>query len=886
MPHNAMYHDRLTPSANGTLSLAAFPAAGSLPLLLRRLPVAARALMIGAHPDDEDSALLAELALRQGVRAVYLSLTRGEGGQNRIGPETGAAFGILRTGELLASRRYDGAEQLLAPYIDFGYAKTARDVFARWGREHMIGTLVQAIREVQPDVLISVWTGTTADGHGHHQACGIVTREAFSRAADPNAFPEQLQAGLKPWQPQRLVMRIRDASHYQAGDLHIDTGRWDPVLGRSCFEIAMLGRSLHRSQNMGALQLKGAQPVTYRVIAGQPVSADREAGLFADLPLQLDAWIRASPGDVSSDVLKAAETATQFLHQVWDTYHPQRLEQTSSLLLRSLRKLREARHHLTSAETRASSAIDHRLQAIAHRVASAWAQACGIALEVLASQSQVVAGERFEVEAELFIRGATTATLQTVQAAAPSGWHVQCLSAPSFPSSLPIGATILTRFQVQTPEHEERAIAVTLPPWLQRPSEGNRYRFPGALPILAPSAPPILTVEAMLHVDSLKIPVVAPLVYRDVDPGLGEVRQPVRVRPAVTVDVAPSFIVMPAHIAAAPEATVRLQSHHSAYYSEPGRLLLSGTHEEGIHGGLEPQELGELSLEAKSLHTLNQKLPIDLSFQGRRTFEIEWRRSESLNPMQLSSYRSTVQDIDYPHIDPSYLLIPAQLSVTLVSVDVAANLRVGYVPGTGDAVPQALATLGIVADILDERSLPFTDLDPYDTIVIGVRALETRPLVAANRERLWQYARSGGTLIVQYQKPREDGPSRFVPFPDVSMPRPVPRVCNENAPVNLIAPDDPLLIFPNRISSSDFDGWVHERGLYFLATWPQTLQPLLECADEGDSPRRGGLMHARLGKGHYVYCAYALFRQLPAGVPGAYRLLANFVSLPRRIAYR
>jgi hypothetical protein len=339
--------------------------------------------------------------------------------------------------------------------------------------------------------------------------------------------------------------------------------------------------------------------------------------------------------------------------------------------------------------------------------------------------------------------------------------------------------------------------------------------------------------------------------------------------------------VMPAHLAAAPEATVRLQSHHFSPDSEQGRLLLSGPHEEVPHGGLEPQELGELSLEAKGLQTLNPKLPIDLSFHGRRTFEIEWRRSESSNPTQLPSYRSTVQDIDYPHIDPGYLLIPAQLSVTLVAVDVAANLRVGYVPGTGDAVPQALAAFGIVADTLDERSLPFTDLDPYDTIVIGVRALETRPLVAANRERLWQYARSGGTLIVQYQKPREDGPSRFVPFPNVSMPRPVPRVCNKNAPVSLIAPDAPLLTFPNRISSSDFDDWVHERGLYFLATWPQTLQPLLECTDEGEPPRRGGLMHARLGKGHYVYCAYALFRQLPAGVPGAYRLLANLVSLPR-----
>ncbi|MDH3603449.1 MAG: hypothetical protein OEU26_27880, partial [Candidatus Tectomicrobia bacterium] len=674
---------------------------------------------------------------------------------------------------------------------------------------------------------------------------------------------------------------IRDASHHQAGDLHIDTGRWDPILGHSCFEIAMLGRSLHRSQNMGALPLKGTQPVTYRVLEGQPVNADREAGLFADLPLQLDAWIRAHTRDFSPDGLKAAETATRLLNQVWDTYQPQRLAQTSRLLLQALRALQQARRHFASVETTDGRAIDHRLQAISHRVASAWAQACGIALEVLASQSQVVAGERFEVEAELFIRGATTATLQTVQAAAQPGWRIECLSAPSFPSSLPAGSSIMTRFQVQTPEHEEMAIAATLPPWLQRPSEGNRYRFPTALPVLAPSAPPLLTIEAMLHVDGLRLPVVAPLVYRDVDPGLGEVRQPVRVRPAVTVDVAPSFIVMPAHIAEAPEATVRLQSHHSAHDSEQGRLLLSGTHEEVTHGGLEPQELDAAHLAPMGLRTLYQKLPIDLSFQGRRTFEVGWRWSESANPSQLSSYRSVVQEVNYPHIDPGYLLIPAQLSVTLVSVDVAPNLRVGYVPGTGDAVPQALAALGVVAETLDDRSLPFTDLDAYDTIVIGVRALETRPLVAANRERFWQYARAGGTLIVQYQKPREDGPSRFVPFPDVSMPRPVPRVCNENAPVHLIAPHDPLLTFPNRISSRDFDDWVHERGLYFLATWPQTLQPLLECADEGEPPRRGGLMHARLGKGHYIYCAYALFRQLPAGVPGAYRLLANFVSLPR-----
>lgn len=735
----------------------------------------------------------------------------------------------------------------------------------------MVGTVVQAIREVQPDVLISVWTGTTVDGHGHHQASGIITQEAFHRAADPGAFSEQLEAGLMPWQPKRLVIRIRDTSPTEDDDLRIDTGRWDPVLERSCFEIAMVGRSLHRSQNMGALQLKGSQQVIYRVAAGHPVTKDGEANLFDDLPLPLNAWIRAYPGGGAWPGFKAAETATQLLHQAWDTYHPQRTEQTSTLLLQALRALRQAMRDLPSASD--THAIRHRLQSMAHRVESAWVQTSGIALDVLASQAEVVAGETFEVSAELHSRGAINATLQSIRAIAQPGWQTEYVTEPALPSSLPVGGDITTQFRAKAPDDEALALSSTLLPWLRLPSDGELYCFPDPLPDLAPSAPPLVQVEAVLQADDLTIPVVASLVYRDVDPGLGEVRQPVRVRPAVMVGVSPSFMVMPERTAEAPLATITLNAHAP----EPGRLLLRET-----HSGATPKELRELDLASKDLRTLHQALPINLNGQGRQTFCIEWQRqTESSGSSLLSASQHSVQTVDYPHIETGYLLTPAQLSVTLVSADVAPNLSVGYVPGTGDDVPQALAALGVAADILDETQLPFADLDHYDTIVIGVRALETRPLVAANRERLWRYARSGGTLIMQYQKPRDDGPSRFIPFPEVSMPRPVPRVSNERAPVTLLAPDDALLTYPNRIGPEDFDGWVHERGLYFLASWPQDLQPLLACADPGEPPRLGGLMRARFGKGHYVYCAYALFRQLPAGVPGAYRLLANLVSLPR-----
>ncbi len=866
------------------------PVLHSLAHVLRHLPVAARALMVGAHPDDEDSALLAELALRHGVHAVYLCLTRGEGGQNRIGPETGAAFGILRTGELLASRQHDGAFQLLAPYIDFGYAKTAQDVFDRWGREHMVGTIVQAIREVQPDVLISVWTGTPVDGHGHHQASGITTCEAFNRAGDIDAFPEQLEAGLIPWQPRRLVIRIRDTSPTEVDDLRIDTGRWDPVLGRSCFEIAMAGRSLHRSQNMGALQLKGSQHVIYRVAGGHPIAAsaiDGGADLFADLPLALDAWLSACSRGRETPGYQATETAARLLRQAWEAYHPQRAEHTSALLLQALRALREAigKQLVASESAPETHAIRDRLEMTAHRVASAWVQASGIALEVLASEPEVVAGERVDVNAELYNRGGATVTLQSLQAVVQPGWQAECLSASALcvttsttspvtlPTALQPGASITTSFRAAAPTDEETALISTLSPWLRLPSEGDLYCFSDPLPDLAPSARPILKVEAMLQVDDVSIPVVAPLVYRDVDPGFGEIRQPVRVRPTVMVDVSPDFMVIPEHADEPPVATVTLNVHAA----QQGRLVLRES-----HAAAAPIVLQERHFASAELRTLHQELPFDPNFQGRRTFHIDWQRQTApSSSTSLASYGHTIQTVDYRHIEAGYLLAPAQLSVTLVSAEIAPNLSIGYVPGTGDAMPQALAALGVAPDILDETALPFADLSRYDTIVIGVRALETRPLVAEHRERFWQYARSGGTLMMQYQKPREDGPSRFIPFPDVSMPRPVPRVSNERAPVTLIVPDDPLLTFPNRIAPNDFDDWVHERGLYFLATWPHALRPLLECADPGEPPRRGGLLHARLGKGHYIYCAYALFRQLPAGVPGAYRLLANLVSLPR-----
>ena len=852
-------------------SLTDFPF--SLALALRGMPVAARALMVGAHPDDEDSALLAELVLRRGVRTSYLSLTRGEGGQNCLGPESGAALGVLRTGELMASRRYDGAEQLFSPCVDFGYAKRAEDAFGHWPRAQVVASIVQAIRYLQPDVVVSIWTGTRIDGHGHHQASGAATREAFDAAGDAAAFPEHLEAGLTPWQPQRLLVRVRDAAHQTPDDLHVNVGAFDPALGLSCFEVAMQGRGLHRSQNMGALPLKGPQPVVYRIAAGTPSAGGQGADPLGGLPQRLDAWTRAflegRPGTAA-----AIDTAVRHLDEAWESYHPQRPEKTIPSLAAALGGLSKAMR----APGDAPPALQGRLLECRRRVEAAWLQAHGLVLEALAAKPEVVPGGTVEVEAELFLRGNADVVLSSLQATARPGWQVGRIEGPVEPLKVRGGSGVVARFRLTAPQDEADAVSSTLSPWLRLPPEGDMYRFAEALPCLSAAAPPPLLVQAKLTAANLQfgsepeVTLSAPVVWRELDPARGEVRHGLRVRPTVTVGVSPSLIVLPASGTAPPSIDVQLH----ARAAQQGRLIVRTSNSR-------PEvQCTPLRLQAGELRALRQTLPAGSGVSGRRVYGVEYQADPAENGEggHASRFQSW-QEVRYPHVEPGYVLSTAEVCVSVVGANVPSGLRVGYLPGTGDGVAEALGALGVDLQILEEDDLQNGKLAKFETVIVGVRALETRPSLAARRGRLWDYARSGGTVVVQYHKPREDGPGRFVPFDGVSLPRPAPRVSQADAPVRVLAAADPILSFPNRLSAEDFVGWQQERGLYFLAAWPSQMTPLLESADPGEEPRRGGLLRARLGLGHYVYCAYALFRQLPAGIPGAYRLLANLVSLPR-----
>ena len=660
-----------------------------LALTLRSMPVAARALMVGAHPDDEDSALLADLVLRRGVRTSYLSLTRGEGGQNCLGPEAGAALGVLRTGELMASRRYDGAEQLFSPCVDFGYAKRAEDAFAHWPRQQVVGSIVQAIRYLQPDVVISIWTGSRIDGHGHHQASGDATREAFELAGDAAAYPEHLEAGLAPWRPKRLLVRVRDVAHQTPDDLHINVGAFDPALGRSCFEVAMHGRSLHRSQNMGALPLKGTQTVVYRVAAGSPTAGGQGGDPLRGLPQRLDAWAQACPQE-HPGAEAAIVSAVRRLDEAWQRYHPQRPERTAPCLAAALGDLAKGMRLLGGEPT----ALQNRLRECRRRVEAAWLQAHGLVLEVLAEKPEVVAGGKVEVQSELFVRGNADIVLSSLQARAGSGWQVERLEGPAQPVEVRSGTGVKARFILTAPQDEATAVASTLPPWLRLPPEGDMYRFEEALPCLAAAALPALVIQAKLSAcepqsacePDPEIRLSAPVVWRELDPARGELRQPLRVRPNVTFNVSPSLIVLPASGAAPPTIDVQLGGRAAMR----GRLIVRACDDPS------ESQCSALSLRAGEERTVQLTLPAVSGASSRRVYGVELQdpgaeEGEAGYASRLKSW----QDVRYPHIEPGYVLAPAEVCVSVVAADAPPGLRVGYLPGTGDGVAEALKALGV-----------------------------------------------------------------------------------------------------------------------------------------------------------------------------------------------
>lgn len=813
----------------GQRNLAGTP---EIKLALDKLNVLGSVLMIAAHPDDENTAVLAYYARGQKVRTAYLSATRGEGGQNLIGPEQGDLLGLIRTQELLGARHIDGAEQFFTRAIDFGFSKTPDETLRKWGHEKILADMVWVIRRFQPDAIILRFSGTPRDGHGHHQASAILGKEAFTAAADPTRFPEQLSS-VKPWKAKRLMWNVfsftpdqeREAAAIKSR-IEVDTGVYDPVLGKSYAEIAGLSRSEHRSQGMGAPERKGPSRNFLALVAGDPATST----LFDGVDIT---WNRVPGGDRIGAIL--ARAAQQF--------QPEHPEQTIPALL-------EARAII---ETLAATDIWGRRKLA--DIDEAIALCGGIWVDAEADRYAAVDGGPLSVK--------LTAISRLNTAVGGVHVHLEGLAlqdvdlAGTLENNVPVTQTAKLTVPANEPESQ--------PFWLKYPHAGDDYDIRDPQLIGRPDPIPVLQAVFKLAVGGAQITLTRPVEYRYVDRVRGELTRPLTVVPAVALNLAQPVLVFPNQTSR--RVTVQVQGNVPKAAGTVGISV-----DTGWSVTPESQEF--------SLNDVGQQKELSFTVTPRPDADSGQLRAVALvNGKHLAS---SMQVVDHEHIPPQTVFHASTEALRMAPLKVLAR-RIGYIMGAGDAVPDAIEQMNCDVTILSADDLARGDLSAYDAIVTGVRAYNVRADLRANQPRLLDYVRDGGTLIVQYVVAED---RRFSPRNSTELDAlgPYPftvtrdRVTVEDAPVAFPNPQSPLLHTPNEIGPGDFAGWVQERGLYFASKWDPQYQTVFESHDPGEPALPGGTLYARYGKGAYIFTAYSWFRQLPAGVPGAYRIFANFLS--------
>jgi LmbE family N-acetylglucosaminyl deacetylase len=878
---------------------------------LKRLGTTASVMMIVAHPDDEDGPLLTYLSRGLGVRASLLTLTRGEGGQNAISADSYDALGIIRTNELLKAGEYYGAKQLWGTEADFGFSKTQQESFARWGHDRVLYDAVLAVRQERPQVIVATFLGGITDGHGQHQVSGEIAQEVFKAAGDPKVFPEQLKNGLQPWQPLAVYSRTPFARvtdkqmfdyatgkwaptkfhNYVTGewttdvpttDVTLPVGTWDPVLGRSYVQIARQGWGEQKSQNGGGNPvLSGPGTSSYHLWAVTPeAKAETKAGdgdLFHNGKVNIDTslaglarlaknnapqWLSESLHKIDGD-LKNFQTECRGQSEVAIAH------KLAPIYRQTLDLDAKVRASNLDAESKAGLLLE--LDAKIEQFQSALKDLLGLDLAAFTTpsagvqgggpfpggsademQRSVTPGEEFGVRIHTAQATAETRLSRVwLESSSGDAWKSEDASGAIDPSAAAAPVSDRT-FRVHAAENAEPT-----QPFFTRPSTEQPY-YDIAKPEWRERsfAPYPLAAWAEFSFDGVPIRLGQVVQTLARVQGQGGIYEPLVVTPALGVRIEPEARILPldgsalpvrvtVHAQRAAEGTVELKLP-AGWRSEPAqaRFHLGGA------GDAEPLTFSVTTDGAEA-----GVYPIEaVAHSGGQSYQTGW------------------QSVGYSGLRPYNQYKPAQLKTRKVDVKLAPGLRIGYVMGTGDLVPEAIEELGATPHLLSAPELESSDLSAWNVIVIGIRAYSSRPELSVVQPRLQEFVERGGTLIVQYQS------ANFpAPLP-LAMGRTPERVVDEQAAVKLLVPADPLLTWPNAITTADFDGWVEERGHSFLDTWDAGYTALTETADEGQDPQRGGLLVTHPGKGTYIYVAYALYRQLPELVPGSYRLLANLLS--------
>jgi LmbE family N-acetylglucosaminyl deacetylase len=797
--------------------------AGEIQLALEKLNVLGRVLYIAAHPDDENTNLMAFWSNGSLYDAAYLSVTRGDGGQNILGSELGERLGVIRTEELLDARRIDHAQQFFTRALDFGFSKTAQETLHIWDHDKILADVVWIIRNFRPDVIATRFSPEDDKTHGHHTASAILATEAFSAAADPNRFPEQL-AFVKPWQATRLVWNTspfffsnRNLPFDPTGLSILEVGGYNPLLGKAYTEIAAASISMHKSQGVGGLPRRGARKEYFKPLKGQTMNSSLFEGIDTS-------WSRvATSGSVAAAI-----------HQIISKFNP-------ADPAGSVPELLELRKAMSSMQD--ESWIPEKKADVDKIVA-----AClGLHIESSTAVETFTPGQTAAIKVEAINRSNVPVTLQQL------GFPGTGIS-NKVDVALPSNELVTKDLSCKIPD----SAPYSQPYWLRKPRTLGTFTVDDQKLIGLPDNPPALPVEIVLQVKGQELRYIVDTKYRSADAVADELPRPLVIAPPAFVNVLDSVLIFPTD--QPKSVSVRVTA---ASGPVKGGLKLAAPQGWEVSPASIPVDLKAVN--AETVATFSLKPPNQSSEGSLRAIVSIEGRDYSLERVRIS----------YPHIGVQTLMPPAEAKLVRADIRKKGEL-IGYIPGAGDDVPESLRQIGYSVKMLSEPEITAKNLAQFSAVVLGIRTYNTQDRIANWFPELLSYVKEGGVAIVQYNTLADLKTTEFGPYPlEISR----DRVTDENAPVRVLAPNHSLMNNPNKIMPKDFNGWVQERGLYFPNKWDSAYTPILSCNDPNEKPLDGGLLVAKSGNGFFVYTTYSWFRQLPAGVPGAYRLFSNMLSL-------
>lgn len=849
---------------------------------LKKLHTRASMLMITAHPDDEDGGMLTYESRGKGARVSLLTLNRGEGGANVMSPDYFDALGLVRTAELLAADRYYGVDQYWTRVIDYGFSKTMAESMDHWTRDRVLSDAVRVVRMVRPLVITSVFVGGESDGHGNHQTAGAMAQAVFKAAGDPNMFPDQIHAGLRPWAPVKTYGRVPfSGAQKLEANVTVPEGTFDPALGASYVQIAREGLGFQKSQN-GGPNIPKAGPVAaaYHRFGSTLPPLAKEQDFFEGIDTSLLGIATLATGNNSKFVTEGLQKINAAVEEATAKFNAAKPEASAPALALGMKETIALLSLVekSSLSDQAKYDLGHELNVKRAQFNNALAEALSLSLSATVAPEQepnprmamffgdpetfrvAIPGQSFGVTLHAVNQSRSQAVLTSLNVMSTEGpkWIVKD------PPTLQLASTngfIDAKFTVNVP----RDAALTRPYFSRPDIEQSFYTISEDKYLNTPMTPYPLAGWAEWSYEGAPVRLGRYVQTVKRVTGLGTVMEPLIAGPAIGIQISPRFGVVPLDAKAFDVKTIIHSNVKGAASGQVHLDLPAGWSSQPASAPFTTQNEGDdrtvtFRVTPSNLSEKAYSITAVADFGGKQ-------------------FREGYEATGYPGLARSYNLYrPSTYQTSGVDVKIAPGLKVGYVMGSGDDVPDSLVHLGVNVEFLTAPDLANSDLSKYDVILLGVRAYAARNELAAYNHRLLDYVKNGGVAIVQYNTPEFD--HNFGPYPYVMGNNPE-EVTDEASKVTILSPGNPVFNWPNKITAKDFDHWVEERGSKWMRTWDPHYEALLETHDQNQDPQKGGLLYARYGKGVYIYNAYAFYRQLPEGVPGAYRLFANMLSLPK-----